>query len=98
MSFMAEEKQNKEVHPIAKKALEMAYTGVEPIQFDDYAIEQLEDMLKDCFGKPDLLKAVIDLINLAGVLKEKGCNSASMKLIIVASTAADALKDQYKKD
>jgi hypothetical protein len=88
--------QKKEVHPIVKKALEMAYTGVEPIQFDDYAIEQLEDMLKERFGKPDLLKAVVDLINLAGILEKEGCHSASMKLILVASTAADALKDRNK--
>jgi hypothetical protein len=98
MSFMTEDNQKREVHPIIKKALEMAYTGVEPIQFDDYAIEQLEDMLKDRFGKPDLLKAVVDLINLAHVLEEKGCNSASMKLIIVASTAAEALQKQFKKE
>ena len=98
MSFMTEDNQKKEVHPIVKKALEMTYTGVEPIQFDDYAIEQLEEMLKDRFGKPDLLKAVVDLINLARVLEEKGCNSASMKLIIVASTAAEALQKKFKKE
>jgi len=95
---MTEDKLKRDVHPIVKRALEMGYTGVEPIQFDDYAIEQLEDMLKERFGKPDLLKAVVDLINLAHLLEEKGCNSASMKLVIVASTAADALQEQFKKE
>ncbi|TFF90103.1 MAG: hypothetical protein EU548_04695 [Promethearchaeota archaeon] len=94
---MTEDSQKGKVHPIVEKALGMAYTGVEPIQFDDYAIEQIEDMLKERFGKPDLLKAVVDLVNLAHELKKKGCDSASMKLVIVASTAADALQDQYKK-
>lgn len=95
---MVEENQGRKVHPIVKKALEMAYTGVEPIQFDEYAIEQLEDMLIDSFDKPDLLKAVVDLINLAGILEKKGCHTASMKLIILASTAADALQKQKCND
>ena len=82
----------KEVHPIVKKALGMAYKGFDSVKFDDYAIEELKEMLKQYFGKPELRKAVIDLINLAGVLDEQGSHSASMKLMIVVSTAADALK------
>ena len=89
---MSEEKKRK-VHPIVERALEMAYQGFEPVEFDDYAVEQLQDLLRQRFGKPDLLQAVIDLINLAALLDEQGCHSASMKLIIVVSTAADALKD-----
>jgi len=87
------EDQKKKVHPIVERALEMAYKGVEPVEFDDYAVEQLQDLLRQCFGKPDLLKAVVDLINLARVLEQQGCHSASMKLMIVVSIAADALKD-----
>jgi hypothetical protein len=86
------------VHYIVKKALEIAYTGVEPIQFDDYAMEQLEDMLTAHFDKSDLLKAVIKLISLADILEKKGCHTASMKLIIVASTAADALQKHKNND
>ena len=89
---MSEEKKRK-VHPIVERALEMAYQGFEPVEFDDYAVEQLQDLVRQRFGKPDLLQAVIDLINLAALLDEQGCHSASMKLIIVVSTAADALKD-----
>ncbi|MFX1269434.1 MAG: hypothetical protein ACFFAK_15855 [Promethearchaeota archaeon] len=66
---------------------------MEPVEFDDYAVEQLQDLLRQCFGKPDLLKAVVDLINLAEVLEQQGCHSASMRLMIVVSIAADALKD-----
>ena len=87
---MSEDKK-KEVHPIVKKALEIAYKGFDSINFDDYAIEELQEMLKQLFGKPELRNAVIDLINLANLLEEQGSHSASMKLMIVVSTTADAL-------
>ncbi len=90
------EDKKKKVHPIVKKALEIAYKEGDTVNFDDYAIEQLQEMLKQYFGKPELRKAVIDLINLAGLLDEQGFHSASMRLITVVSTAADALKDLNK--
>ena len=93
---MSEDKK-KEVHPIVKRALEIAYKGFDSVKFDDYAIEELQEMLEQCFGKPELRKAVIDLINLAGILDEQGSHSASMKLILVVSTAADALKALNEK-
>jgi len=93
---MSEDKK-KEVHPIVKRALEIAYKGFDSVKFDDYAIEELQEMLEQCFGKPELHKAVIDLINLAGILDEQGSHSASMKLIMVVSTAADALKALNEK-
>jgi len=88
---MSEDKK-KEVHPIVKKALEIAYKEGDTVNFDEYVLEELQEMLKQLFGKPELFKAVIDLINLAGLLDEQGSHSASMKLITVVSTAADALK------
>ncbi len=88
---MSEDKK-RDVHPIVKRALEMVYNGFDSIKFDDYAIEELQEMLKQYFGKPELRKAVIDLINLARILDEQGSHSASMKLMIVVSTAGDALK------
>jgi len=91
------EDNKREVHPIVKKALEISYKAFNSIDFDDYAIEELQEMLKQYFGKPGLLNAVIDLINLAGLLDEKGSHSASMKLMIVVSTAADALKALNEK-
>lgn len=81
-----------EVHPIVDRALEMAQQGFEPVEFDDYAIEQLQELLKKRFGKPDLRRAVVDLINLAGVLDEQGSHSACMKLMRVVIIATDALK------
>jgi len=84
---MSEDKK-KEVHPI----VEIAYQGFDCVEFDDYAIEELQEMLKQYFGKPELFNAVVDLINLAGLLDEQGSHSASMKLMVVVSTAADALE------
>jgi len=85
------EDQKKSLHPIVKRALEMAYEGIEPIEFDDYAVEQLQDMLRE-YRKQDLVKAVIELLRLFNILKEEGCNSASLKILLVISSAADAFK------
>lgn len=90
------EDQKKPLHPIVARALEMAYEGLEPIEFDDYAVEQLQDMLQEYHGKQDLVEAVIELLRLFSILKEKGCNSASLKILLVISSAADALED-FKK-
>ena len=79
-------------HPIVEIALELVHEGFEPIEFDEYAIEQLEDELKKYFGKPELLNAVVNLINLAAVLDDHGSHKASLQIIIVTSTAADELK------
>jgi len=88
---MSEDNKRK-IHPIAERALEMAIPGIEPIEFDDYAVEQIQDLLKQRFGKPDLINAVIDLLNLADLLDKQGCHSAAIKIIIAASYAAEGLK------
>ena len=38
--IMSEDKK-KEVHPIIKKALEIAYKGFDSVEFNDYTIEEL---------------------------------------------------------
>jgi len=70
---MTEDKKRK-VHPIAERALEMATPGIDTIEFDDYAVEQIQDLLKERFGKPDLINAVLDLLNLATILDKQGRN------------------------
>jgi tellurite resistance protein len=92
------EKDKKGHHPIVEKVLNLAYKGFEPVEFDDYAVEQIQDMLRERFGKPDLLQAVVDLINLASVLEDQGSPAAAMKLIIAVSIASDGLKDKKEKD
>jgi hypothetical protein len=93
---MNQEKKH-EVHPIVREALELAYIGAEPVAFTDWAIEELKQSLEQYFGQPDLLRAVVDLINLAGLLREQGSPTAAIALIEVVSTAADAL-EELKKD
>jgi hypothetical protein len=93
---LTQEKKH-EVHPIVREALELAYIGAEPVAFTDWAIEELKQSLEQYFGQPDLLRAVVDLINLAGLLREQGSPTAAIALIEVVSTAADAL-EKLKKD
>lgn len=92
------EESKKGPHPIIEKVLNLAYQGFESVEFDDYAVEQIQDMLRERFGKPDLLQAVVDLINLASVLEDQGSPAAAMKLIIAVSIAADALKEQREEE
>jgi uncharacterized protein YajQ (UPF0234 family) len=87
------EDQKKQLHPIVEKAIQLAYEEFETIQFDDYAIEQLEDILKEYYGKEGLPEAILELIRLAVELGEKGCTSASLKILTVATSVADALKN-----
>jgi hypothetical protein len=86
------EDQKKQLHPIVKKALDLAHEGFEPVEFDDYAIEQLEDMLKGYYGKQGLPDAILELIRLSVELGENGCKSASMKILLVVTSAEDALR------
>jgi hypothetical protein len=67
---MAED-QKRPVHPIVKRAIEMAYKWLEPIEFDDYAVEQLQDLLRAYFGKQDLIQAALELVKLAFFLIKK---------------------------
>jgi len=92
------EDQKTQIHPIVERALEMAYEGFEPIEFDDYAVEQLQDILREYYGKQDLIQAIMELLKLAVILDKQGCHSASVKMIIVATSATDALEDLNKKN
>ncbi|HUY00318.1 MAG TPA: hypothetical protein VMV49_12225 [Candidatus Deferrimicrobium sp.] len=93
---MRQEKK-REIHPIVREALELAYIGAEPVAFTDWAIEELKQSLEQYFGQPDLIKAVVDLINLAGLLREQGSPTAAIAIIEVVSIATDAL-EELKKD
>lgn len=91
------EDQKIPLHPIVERALEMAYEGFEPIDFDDYAVEQLQDLLGKYSEEQELVKAVVELLRLSVVLDKQGCKSASVKILIVVSSAADAL-EKFKKE
>jgi len=91
------QEKKREIHPIVREALELAYIGAEPVAFTDWAIEELKQSLEQYFGQPDLIKAVVDLINLAGLLREQGSPTAAIAIIEVVSIATDAL-EELKKD
>ena len=87
------EDQKKQTHPIIIKALELASKGIDPVEFDNYAVEQLQDMLKEYFGKPNPIQAVEALITVAFFLDtEKGCHSASKKILKVLESATEPLE------
>ena len=85
--------QEKIAHPIVEKAIKMAYKEGESVLFDDYAVEQLQDLLRGYYGKQDLVEAVMALLTFACFLDvEKGCHSASQKIIKVVESATEALE------
>lgn len=86
-----------EAHPIVERALEMAVENFGQLVIDDYAVEQLQELLEQYFGKQELIGAVVNLINLAGIFEKQGSPSAAIQIIRVVTIAADALKDIKKE-
>lgn len=96
--FIMTEDQKKSGHPIIVRALELAHVGFDPVEFDNYAVEQLQDMLREYFGKLELVQAVNELITLACFLDtKKGCHSASMQILKVVNSATEALEALVKE-
>jgi hypothetical protein len=93
---MTQEKTHK-VHPIVKEALDIAYVGVEPVEFDDEAIDELKHSLAQWFGHPDLFMAIVDLLNFAGILQKEKSPTAALRIVEVVCTAADALVELRNK-
>ena len=91
MKKMSKE-EGKKPHPLVEKALELAYEGFETVQFDNYAIEELEMELQKYFGKVELVDAIVNLLNLASVLDDQGSKKAALQIITIVATAADELK------
>ena len=93
------EDQKGQTHPIVIRALELASKGIDPVEFDNYAVEQLQDMLREYFGKRNLVQAVEALLTLACFLDiKKGCHSASMKIIEVVNSATKGLEALINKE
>jgi len=89
--------KKRKIHPIFKEAVELAYHGVEPIEFDDDAIEELKQSLVQWVGHPDLIDAVVELIELAFYLDKNGSPTASKKIVEVVRTITDPLEELTKK-
>lgn len=81
------------MHPIIKEAVSLAYHGIESIEFDDDAVEELKYSLAQWFGHPDLADAVVDLIKLAYYLDKHGSPTSSKKILEVIRTAYGPLED-----
>ena len=88
--------KKREVHPIVREALELAHPGAEPVEFSFEALDILKQSLAEYFGLPSLFDAVVDLLNLAGILDQEGAHTASLEIIGVVCTAADALQEVTK--
>jgi hypothetical protein len=69
---------------------------VEPVEFDDAAIEKLKQSLAQWVGHPDLIDAVVELIELAFYLDKHGSPTASKKLVEVIRTITDPLEELTK--
>ena len=95
---MTEDKK-RQFHPIVEKALLLAHKGFDQVEFDDYAVEQIQDMLCECYGKQELVQAIKDLLTFACYLDtEVGCHSASMKIVKVVENSTEALQALAKID
>ncbi len=75
------------IHPMVQDTIESTTDGIEPIELDEFAIEDLTEALKRWFGHPDLRNAVVDLVNLAKLFKEQGSPRAALTLIKIVMTA-----------
>lgn len=85
--------KKREIHPIVRDALELAYEGVEPIAFADWAIDEIKQSLGEYFGQPELVSAVASLLELGVILGEKGCTTAALQIIEVVTSATEALNE-----
>ena len=88
---------NKKIHPIIEKALQLAHSEGEKIQFSDEAVNEMKQLLKQYFGKPTLPLAIIELLKLSNVLNDQGHESAALAIIVVVCSAADAMKELSAK-
>ena len=90
------ENNKKKVHPLVEKALNLFYEGYKCLELDDFAVEELEDSLKEYFGKAELVDVIVELLNLARVLDEQGSKTAAIKIIRVIVTANKAFEGLNK--
>lgn len=88
--------KRRELHPIVRDALELAYEGAEPIAFAEWAVDEIKQSLAQYFGQPELFNAVANLIELGVVLGENGSPTTALQIIEVITTAANALNELNK--
>jgi uncharacterized protein YpuA (DUF1002 family) len=84
-------------HPILDDVLKLALRIDESINFDDYAVEQIENLIKDYSKKPDFSRALNDLITFSYFLEKEQKNyDASAKVMNALENVSDFLKSLYE--
>ena len=68
-------------HPIIDDVLKLAYKIDDSINFDDYAVEQIEEIIIRYSQKPDFFNAIEDLIKFAYFLDMEKSHIASSKIM-----------------
>jgi hypothetical protein len=81
-----------EHHPIIDEVLKLAYQTDNSIEFDDYAIEQIEEIIKKSSQKPDFFNAIEELIKFAYFLDIEKSHIASAKIMKAIENQIDLLK------
>jgi hypothetical protein len=79
-------------HPIIDEVLKLAYQTDKSIEFDDYAVEQIEDIIIKYSQKPDFFNAIEDLIKFAYFLDMEKSHIASSKIMKALENQIDLLK------
>ena len=74
------DKKNKH-HPILDDVIKLANKIDNSIIFDDYAVEQIENLIKEYSRKPDFFNAIEDLIKFAYFLDMEKSHIASSKIM-----------------
>ena len=81
-----------EHHPIIDEVLKLAYQTNDSIEFDDYAVEQIEELIIKYSKKPDFFNAIEDLIKFAYFLDVEKSHIASSKIMKAIENQIDLLK------
>jgi hypothetical protein len=79
-------------HPILNEVLNLAYQTDNSIEFDDYAIEQIEALIIKYSQEPDFFDAIEELIKFAYFLDMEKGQVASAKIMKAIENQIDLLK------
>ena len=85
------EKKSKN-HPIINEVLNLAYQINNSIEFEDYAVEQIEELIIKYSQEPDFFNAIEDLIKFAYFLDTEKSHIASTRIMNALENQIDLLK------
>jgi hypothetical protein len=79
-------------HPILDEVLKLAYQTDNSFELDEYAIEQIEEIIIKYSEKPDFFNAIEDLIKFAYFLDMEKNHNASAKIMKAIENQTELLK------